>query len=324
LWATQVFHSRADCVQVVKDRTMKAYVGLLTLALCSGCLVDGAKREALSQIETSMDVRYREVMENLAMIYANPDALPAYSAIFYGTMTLQDSVMVSPTTLWQRNVAGATRFNSQVLDIPASRQVAENWTLDPQNVPEKLAALRAACQWVLFRTQPMDHDGQTLGAYQPTFCPGYYFGVADQLATLVALDPCWLHCGTHRSDVPRCACYWTGCHGKYIWVEPTGMHGLSQFTMILQQIARYDLSKGPQPYVKTRIVTFNNVKVCDKSIPPSKGGEVTVKSITFYVDENGTPVAGPGLPFLPPKNRYDNVGLNSEIKSVVSAVSKPL
>jgi hypothetical protein len=296
---------------------MKAFIGLLTLTLFSGCLVDAAKRESVSQIATSMDMRYREVIENLAMIYANPDALPAYSSIYYGTINMQDTVMVSPTTTWARNAAGAVLFSSQALDIPASRQVTENWSLDPQNVPEKLAALRAACQWVLFQSRPMDHDGLTLGSYQPNLCPGYYFGVDTQLATLVATEPCWLHSSEHRSDVPHCACYWAGCHGKYVWVEPSGMHGLSQFTMILQQIARYDLSKGPQPSPKARQVTANNVKVCQKSTGETK----TVKSITFYVDENGSPVAQ-GAAFLPQKYRYDNVGQYSELKSAFSAATK--
>ena len=301
---------------------MKAFVGLLAFTLCSGCLVDASKRESLSQIETSMDMRYREVVENLAMIYANPAALPSYSSIFYGTLNMQDSVMVSPTTSWARNAVGTVRFSSQTLDIPVSRQVTENWSLDPQNVPEKIAALRAACQWVLFRVQPTDHDGLTLGSYQPTFCPGYYFGVDSQLATLVATDPCWLHCGEHRSDIPRCACYWAGCHGKYVWVEPSGIHGLSQFTMILQQIARYDLSRGPQPVPKTRQVTANNATVCDKS--NAGGPPITVKSITFFVDQNGTPVGGQGAAFLPQKYRYDNVGTYSELKSAFAATSKSL
>jgi hypothetical protein len=300
------------------DGPMKLWVGLLLLGCFSGCLIRASKQATLSQIDSAMDVRYREVIENLAMIASNPDALPAYSSIYYGTMQLQDSVQVSPTTLWQRNAAGATLFNSQVLDIPASRQLLENWSLDPQIVPEKIAAIRAACQWVLFRVPPSDADGQTLGQYQPTLCPGYYFGVAEQLATLVASDPCWLHCSDHRWDVPRCACYSAGCHGRYVWVEPSGMQGLSQFTLILQQIARFDLSRGPQPYTRTRQVTVTNVPVCRKA----DRSQITAKSITFYVDQNGSPVAAANYPFLPQKNRYDNTGQNAEIKSVVSAAAK--
>jgi hypothetical protein len=301
---------------------MRVYTGLLTLTLFSGCLVEASKRESLSQVETSMDIRYREAVENLAMVAANPDALPSYSSIYYGTLILQDSVMPNETTSWARNAKNAVLFSSQVLDVPASRQVAENWSLDPQNVPEKLAALRAAFQWVLSGSRPLDPDGLTLGSYRPEYPPGYYFSVDTQLATLVATDPGWLHCSEHHGDVPRCACYCAGAHGKYVWVEPSGMHGLSQFTMILQQIARYDLSKGPQPYPRTRQVTANNVKVTDRT--KDKTGQVSVKSITFYVDENGSPVSGQGQAFLPLKIRYDNVGTYSELKSSFSAAAKSL
>jgi hypothetical protein len=303
---------------------MKLCGALLMLALCSGCLVDASKHETVAQIETSMDMRYRQVVENLAMIAANPDALPAYSSIFYGTINMQDALMASPTTGWARNAAGIVHFNSQVLDLPESRQITENWSLDPQNVPEKLAAIRAACQWVLFRTQPMDRDGQSLLKYDPNYCPGFYFDVATQLATLVASDPCWLHCSNRRRDVPRCACYWAACCGKYVWVEPSGMRGLSAFTLILQTIARYDLSKALQPAPKTRIVTANNVKVCQKSPNSTAPITVFVKSITFNVDENGQPVSGPGASFLPQKIHYDNVGQYSELKSALSAASKSL
>jgi hypothetical protein len=307
----------------------------LSSAAFSGCLSAALERNTLSHAESSADLRYREVVENLAMIYANRDALPSYSSIYAGTTDMQDNVQPSASTSWMRNAANAVLFSQQVLDIPATRQLTENWSLDPTIVPEKLVAMRAACQWVLFGPDSLGPNGLCLWSYDPNdpafpkYPPTYYFGVANRLANLQANHGAWLHCSTCRKDVPRKACYWAGCQGKYVWIEADGVAGLSEFTLIFQSIARFDvLHAGPQPGAKTRMVKVENPNVYQGWMTTPDGPThytpyaPIVKSITLYVDADGIPTPGANQSYLPTKRRTDNVGQDAKIQSALAASAK--
>ena len=97
----------------------------------------------------------------------------------------------------------------------------------------------------------------------------------------------------HRLDVPRNACYWAGCGGKYVWVGPEGMAALSEFVLILQQIARADLGSAlaPQPLTRTVETTF------------AIAGEKVKAKATLYLDENGWLTPGANQSAIPSKGR---------------------
>jgi len=307
---------------------MLRFVSALMLSIVShGCTGLALERGALAHAESSSDLRYREAIENLALVYSNPDTLPAYSSIFAGTTDISDSVQVSSTTTWARTllkpIGSTTGFATQTLDIPSSRTIKKNWTLDPTFVPEKLRAMRAACQWAVFGPEQVIPDALLLSTYQPAQeemyysdtwetslpdVPQYYFAVDTILANL---PDCWLNFADRWTDIPRRACYWAGCRGKYVWVGPEGMGGLSEFVLALQKIARADLSTVVQPKPLTR-----TIKVADIV------GHPGIQSITVYVDRNGHLTPGNGLPSLPRKARFDNVGNTSDLKSVINASAK--
>ena len=120
---------------------------LTTLLVCAGCTSLAVKRHALNQQATSTDIRYQEALDNLALVAHDPAALPAYSSIFTGLAQITDSGQLVSTTTLGPGVAG------EVLTPQLSRIELGNWALDPINAPEKLEAIRGACQWVIYGAQ---------------------------------------------------------------------------------------------------------------------------------------------------------------------------
>src|SRR5262245_3838800 len=116
----------------------------ITLLICGGCTTLALKNHALKQEETPTEIRYREVLDNLALVANNPASLPAYSSIFAGTAQVTDTAQLAANTTI---VPGAA---TQVATPQLTRAALGNWTLDPLNSPEKLMAIRGACQWVIY------------------------------------------------------------------------------------------------------------------------------------------------------------------------------
>ena len=306
---------------------------LATSFFASGCITSELRKETLKQSQSSVDTRYREVMENLAVLYANPEALPSYSSIYAGTSDLSDTFQATSATTWQKS------FNNQYLDIPLQRAVKDTWDLDPTIVPEKLTAMKCACRWVLFGSDQIGPDGWILyGPPKPTATtfeeeppPRCYFGVAQELANIDSYCPNWLHCSDNCHKVPRCACYKACCHGKYVWVEPDGMPGLSRFALVIQKIARATYKSLLSPVAKTR--EFKLTCVTARKLPstsqlPSQtrkkccGPDEEFVDIDWFIDSANAPTPGDGLPALPLKLQFDNEGTGATIKSALSAITK--
>jgi hypothetical protein len=322
---------------------MRTFVFLLLIAAASpGCTSLALKRATLSHASSSTDLRYKEVIENLAMSVAYPDILPAYSSIYAGTTDINDIGRATSVSLWARTAVQHpllyhTFFSTQTADFMGSRSIKSNWTLDPTVVPEKLRAMRAAYRWVTLGPENVGPDVTLLMAYRPakyqqatTESPlpfsappyalklkemalenGYYFDVAERLD---ALPRGWLHCERRWQDVPRNACYWACCGDKFVWVGPDDMAAFSQFVLILQFIARVEFGSAYQPKPHTRKIKQNFDFI--------EGGKKYFASATFYLDENGMLTPGDGQPAIPVKRRNDNVGQNSDLRSVINAAAK--
>jgi hypothetical protein len=279
---------------------------LIALVLLPGCTWTALRQESVELSGSGADFRYREVIEDLAMISANPWTLPSYSSVYASSMDISDSVQLGGTTTWVHSITAPSGFFSQTLDIPAGRTVKGALTLDPTIAPEKLRALRAACQWVVFDGD-VPADRLLLDAYQAGFPPGNYFGVADELSKLPG--SLWLGKGCSRRDVPKNACYWAHCGKAYVWVCPEGMECFSRFVLVCQKIARFDLSTLWKPQIGTKQVKWNTVDLNNPRI----------QNVTAYVDDYGNLALGQNLPALPPKQRNDNVGQQSDLKASINA-----
>ncbi len=74
----------------------------IMLAVSPGCTSLALKKATLFHAESSTDLRYKEVMENLSLIASNPDLIPSYSSIYYGSTDINDIGKATSTTLWSR------------------------------------------------------------------------------------------------------------------------------------------------------------------------------------------------------------------------------
>jgi hypothetical protein len=286
---------------------------LIATALLAGCTPAALKQHSVSLAGAGSDVRYRETIENLAMICANRWALPAYSSIYSGAMDVTDSVAGSETTTWIHSSAVPSGFSSQALSIPASRSVKGTLTLDPMIVPEKLRALRAACQWAISGEESGIEDMQILTTFKLGSPAGNYFDVADELREICSPpSPPWLGKGCCPQDVPRNACYCANCGRCFVWVCPEGMEQFSHFVLVCQRIARFDTSTLWKPYIGTKTVKWSSKDLASSQI----------QSVTAYFDQYGNLAITQSLPAAPPKRRYDNVGTNSDLRAAINSVIK--
>jgi hypothetical protein len=214
--------------------------------------------------------------------------------------------MASATT-WPFSAIG--RFGSSVTNPSINRQISQNWTLDPIMVPEKLEAIRAACQWVIKGPLALDYDSMSL-LVRPQDTPRgrqRHFGVVEKLAML---PQGWLCVGTERQVPRKGVCYKACCRGTWTWVTQEGMEGLTAFTVIVQNIARVQINSptlfNPLPYFTP--ITF----VAAEGDPSPPGFKVTAQVV---VDQSGH--LQTDLPYLP--IRLETTGVDSGIRSAISA-----
>jgi hypothetical protein len=303
---------------------MRAFPLLLLLAPCFTCLVGctnlSLQRHTLAHIETIADLRYREVLENLALIDAVPASLPFYATIYTGTTRLSDQQMMTSSAVFGREavtkgsvlIGTMTRVQQGVLDTPMQRQVVSNWTLDPITGPEKLLAMRAACKWVLCGPDSLDDaERQIVKGWDPEahMPPGHYFDFEKDLKKL----PCdWLGRGC-LAQVPVHAAHVAHYHDRWVWVMPEGMEGLSAFSLIMSNIARLKTDEMYFPKAETRTVSF--VDATPRNNPKMK---VTV---TAYADREGRLVAGEGKTAEPVKLRLENITSDTALRSTINAAA---
>jgi hypothetical protein len=97
------------------------------------------------------------------------------------------------------------------------------------------------------------------------------------------------------------------------------MEGLSEFLLIVQGIARVDFGSlyYPRPY--TRTILFEPTPNSDD---PNASDAVPKLTVTAYLDANGVLTPGDGLPAIPSKTRFDNVGRYSDLISIINASAK--
>jgi hypothetical protein len=256
----------------------RIYVLAVLLSFCAGCTAQAVRRQTVAQAATWMDIQYRQVIENLAMVANNPDVLPCYSVQDYGSSNVSDKVsLVGGLTIPPLGTA-----TTGVIDPNASRAITDNWTLTQVTAPEKLRALQLAFKYAVYNdpTLLVVHDNHvTLDAFTyprdpncpdeaKTLCcvktpsdgdpcgtgypgePGYYFNVAHEL---LQICPGWLKVGK-KKDVPKCARFTARCGDTYAWVNNEGMNAFSSFTIVVHRIARQVVAQAFCPPIDTVVI----------------------------------------------------------------------
>jgi hypothetical protein len=244
------------------------------------------ERHTVEQAASASDLRYREVMDNLARSATDPTVLPSYATIYTGSVQVSDTAGVASTTTWQHVVAPPVKngFSSEMLNPSELRQVQQNWALDPIVHAAKLEAMRACAKWVLQGQQSLGEEEMSLLISPDAAPPGpsRHFDVAARLACLPAG---WLRVG-RLCDVPVAACYKAHCGSTWVWVEPAGMKGLADYCLILQDIGRVDIN-SPSLFHLPPAYSLMKFPTLDSPVATDDGNRFVRMYAEVYVDPSG-------------------------------------
>ena len=252
------------------------------LLLACGCTNNQLLRST-SQTQKSMsDLRYKHILDNLAMMVRNPAAVPNPVAINGGVVQISDiGTAIGNIT---QNPFGSRTFQ-YFLGLTGSRTVSEQWSLTPLQNPEKLRLMRYAFQLLLNSDLVHYDDGEEkLRAF---------LGDED-FAT--AIPKGWF-CVGKKHDVPRNARYCGSYHGVYVWVMDDQLDGLSRFYLTILRIALLEANQKTAEVTRTyegapsgesettEVQSVERLPIKNEPTPSTGAGEF--------------PVPGQGLQFVP-------------------------
>jgi hypothetical protein len=191
------------------------FLTIVLLVVASGCMNQQLQFSTRRTANTLPDLQYQQVMDNLAMIAANPDLLPYLAVAGQGSIQVTDG----RTSTLGLNMAPKT-FTSAIFGLGASRNITGTWSLGTITSPEKI------------------RDMQT--AYQRAIRGSVRGDPADR----------WLKIGC-KKDVSKHASY-VARHGQvFVWVMPEGIAGLSNLTLTIMDIATRE-DPSPRPAASSR------------------------------------------------------------------------
>jgi hypothetical protein len=209
-------------------------LGFLVVYSMTGCVTRALQSETVAATRTLMEAENQQVLDNIARFVANPGAMPHFAVVSGGTFQMSDTLGVTPALGW--NQFGLT---SVMLGFNGQRNAANQWSLQPVYDPDKLKKMRCLYRYV---TNPSN----------PNFCLDcneYFAALSTTAKTATPLttatahvnDGCGVPTGFYRCgrkcDVPACACYVAQCGDVNVWVEPSGLDGLTRLTLLVLDLA---------------------------------------------------------------------------------------
>jgi hypothetical protein len=220
---------------MVEVRITQFISATLLVCLFAGCTTTSLERHTVHQTLSVSDIRYQEILDDFARLRANPGIMPSFATLSSGASVVTDTVSVDSATLWDQALHG---FSRETLTPTGRHNPDPNWTLAPVVAAPHLEALRFAFLSVLYGPpQPGSLAYSLLGPRGPNdYSP--HFNVLNDLAILQP-GATWLHFTNHH-EIPKNACYTGHCHDLYVSVTPEGMQALSEFTLIVLDIATTD------------------------------------------------------------------------------------
>lgn len=203
--------------------------GLVAALSAPGCAHRQLRESTLRQATTITELRYGQVLDNLAMAAAHPDVLPYFAIVADGTAQVQNNAGGTGTLEWD-----PFGLKAETLTLTGSHTVVEQWGLDPTKDPERLEAMRCAYRYV--SRGPGDDCSDCLERL-------HHFKLDQKIA---AIPPGFFHAGYAR-DVPKHACYVGKYHHKCVWVTADGVEALTRLTPVILDIATADLDSLDPP-----------------------------------------------------------------------------
>jgi hypothetical protein len=252
---------------------MKAVPILIMIGsvISTGCTTFSLSRNTLDQMQSSGGCRDNMVLNCLATVAADPNALPSYAMYSAGAITVTDTINPAYAA-----TLAPLAYTTQAPSITGSRAPKGQWTIDPLVEFEKLEALHAACLWAVYGPEyALAQYPGILGNERDFLDQKPHFAVQERLSKIL---PGWVHCG-ERKDVPESARY-KGHHGKtWVWVMPEESEAFAQFTLVLQDITTLDISSGYYGYpLLVTLTTYEVTKLPDAS-DPTKAATISTSEV---------------------------------------------
>jgi hypothetical protein len=219
---------------------------LLVTALC-GCTTHRAlQKHTIAANLTVADIYHQQVLNNIARFEVNPAAMPAFSVVTSGTVNITDEASgganptYSPTLTAAQQGGGALPILSILFNSSTSRSVTENWSTTPVIDSDNLRRMRCAFQVIVGQeTSECDQCQDRL--------KGFFFGGTESYDCMLPTN--WYYVG-QECEVPKNACYVANYCDLYVWVMPSGLDGLSRFTITILDIATGEIRAEQRQVVK--------------------------------------------------------------------------
>lgn len=220
-----------------------------SLFLFTGCTHRQLAQSTVKTTSTVMDIQYRTVLTNLAMLSCHPGSLPSHIDLAEGVVQVSDEAGFG-------SAGGITALKGTGVGIESfgpsgSRQVSEQWDLDPTTDPQRLTELQELYRTALglpllpppnaisFLREEQARKGKKEGE------GNLDKGSGDDKNRRVPIEillsdvppPGWFQLGSCQ-DVPKNACY-VGSYGdRYAWVTPEGIPSLGRFTVTVLSVVK--------------------------------------------------------------------------------------
>jgi hypothetical protein len=230
------------------------------------------------------DVQQQQVLDNLAMFAADPNAVPYYSDISVVGTSVSDTGSASASPSWTK--AG---FSSVSAAFSGSRINQDSLSLSPVTDSFRLNWMRIAYRAAVGIAPEPDQWRdccKLIAAWDKTWpagCPCCGNSKNCPVDAQCPLEAClpvsgWYCCGKHR-DVPRHACHVGHCGDCWIWVPQEHTDELARLTLIIIGFAQ-----------SKRQVSWE--RACDCS-----GPSCTPTTVSSAATTPATKVAAPAPPY---------------------------
>lgn len=241
------------------------------MVACPGCTTLLLKEYTLRQTESSGDGRDTMVLRCLAIVAANPDALPPFALYSSGIATVTDSVTLNLISTW-----APFKYVLDNLGMTAAMYPKGQWTIDPTTEYQQLEAMHAACLWALFGPEEAWKAYPTgiLGDSQEYLDGKPHFGVENRLWRT---QPGWVHSG-RLEDVPACARYKMHKGTTWIWVMPQDSESFAQFSLVFQDIATLDPTIIASPPLLVQLTALQITNLPDVTAEEGKPKQLTISA----------------------------------------------
>lgn len=222
-----------------------------------GCTHRSLTRNTVLTTTTVMEIQYRSVLANLAMMSAHPEALPNHVHLADGVVQVNDRAGFGQAGGF--TTFGGSAFGIEALGPSGQRQVSEQWGTDATTDPERLYDLQSLYRValgmtplppsnsILFLRKGDDKKEQassggdssdsssTDGGGSSSSKSGSGSQNEGRRVPLAVMltdvpQPAWYRVGD-KKDMPRNTCYVGRWGDRYAWVTADGMPELARFTM---------------------------------------------------------------------------------------------